>query len=253
MVHDTDRLSRSLAHQLLLLEEFERAGVRVEFATVTTDATPESTMLLQLKGMIAEYERAKIRERTMRGRREKARQGLRPGSTPPYGYRAATAAPGRVVVDEEQAGVVRMIFRWLVDEQRSARSIAVELRRLGEIQPQRGRVWAKSSVLRVLTNRAYIGEAFFNQREVVISSRTGRKTHHRLRPAAEWIPVAVPAIIPPELFEHAQHQLRATAPSSLGAPVNASSGRAGYFGAGRAGLADRPALARTGDVSLQWS
>jgi site-specific DNA recombinase len=217
LVHDTDRLSRSLAHQLLLLEEFERARVRVDFATVTADPTPEGTMLLQMKGMIAEYERAKIRERTSRGRREKARQGLRPGSAPPYGYQLDPTLRGRLLVDEEQAAVVRMMFDWLVDKQRSVRSIAVELRRLG-IRSQRGPTWAMSSVRRVLTNRAYIGEAFFNQREVVVSPRTGRKTHHRLRPSTDWIPVAMPALIAPELFARAQQQLARNRAVLVGRP-----------------------------------
>ena len=99
-----------------------------------------------------------------------------------------------------------MMFHWLVDEQRSARSIAVELRRLG-IRPQRGEQWAKSSVRNVLTNRFYIGEGFFNQREVVANPGTGRKTRHRLRPATEWILLATPAIVTPELFARAQQQL----------------------------------------------
>ena len=99
-----------------------------------------------------------------------------------------------------------MMFHWLVDEQRSARSIAVELRRLG-IRPQRGEQWAKSSVRNVLTTRFYIGESFFNQREVVANPGTGRKTRHRLRPATEWILLATPAIVTPELFARAQQQL----------------------------------------------
>jgi site-specific DNA recombinase len=99
-----------------------------------------------------------------------------------------------------------MMFHWLVDEQRSARSIAVELRRLG-IRPRCGEQWAKSSVRNVLTIRFYIGEGFFNQREVVANPGTGRKTRHRLRPATEWIPLATPAIVTPELFARAQQQL----------------------------------------------
>jgi hypothetical protein len=128
-----------------------------------------------------------------------------------------------------------MMFHWLVDEQRSARSIAVELRRLG-IRPQCGEQWAKSSVRNVLTIRFYIGEGFFNQREVVANPGTGRKTRHRLRPATEWIPLATPAIVTPELFARAQQQLPATAPCSPAAPAGGCFCCAGSCGVGRAAV-----------------
>ena len=75
VIHDPDRLARRLALQLLLDDEFRRAGVRLEFVTVRTDGTAEGDLLLNVKGVVAEYERLKIRERTMRGRREKALRG----------------------------------------------------------------------------------------------------------------------------------------------------------------------------------
>ena len=76
LVHDPDRLSRKLGHHAILLEEFERAGVRLEFITMPVADTPETKMFLNMKNMFSEYEREKIRERTLRGRREKARQGF---------------------------------------------------------------------------------------------------------------------------------------------------------------------------------
>jgi len=74
LVDDPDRLSRNLAHQLLLTKEFEKAGVRLEFLTTPTENTPEGRLLLDVKGVIAEYERETIRERMMRGKKEKARR-----------------------------------------------------------------------------------------------------------------------------------------------------------------------------------
>src|SRR5439155_8665600 len=136
--------------------------------------------------------------------KEKARRGFFMASRPPYGYRFDAA--GQLAVHEEEAGVVRMMFGWLVQEQRSTRSIVVELRRLG-IRPQRARAWAKSSLTRILTSRLYVGEAFFNRREVILNPRTGRKTLHRWRPREEWIAIAVPAIVTPKVFEAAQQQL----------------------------------------------
>jgi site-specific DNA recombinase len=61
LIHDVDRLARRLALQMLILEEFERAGVRVEFLTTPRDDSPEGQLLLNVKAVVAEYERLKIR------------------------------------------------------------------------------------------------------------------------------------------------------------------------------------------------
>lgn len=204
IIHDPDRLSRRLAHQLLLVEEFERAGVRLEFLTTPSEETPEGRLLLQVKGVVAEYERAKIRERTLRGKREKARRGLIPAGPIPYGYRQDSAVPGRLVAHEDEASVVRLIFRWLVDEGRSVRAIVGELRRLG-VRPRRSRQWARSSVRRMLTDPLYIGRAYFNRRQ-----RVGDAAGHqvvRFRDEKDWIALTVPALVSPEVYQAAQRQL----------------------------------------------
>ena len=200
LVHDPDRLARKLAHQLLLVEEVEHAGVHLEFKTTPREDTPEGRLLLNVKGVVAEYEREKIRERTLRGKKEKARRGLIPAGAIAYGYQAAPGAPnGTLVPDPEQAEVVRQIFQWLVEEQRSIRAIVTELNRLGMRAPRSTR-WAKSSVRRLLTNELYVGRAYFNRR-----NRAGDKVS--IRPESEWIAVPVPAIIPEEVFQRAHAAL----------------------------------------------
>ena len=74
-VHCPDRLARNYAHQVLLLDEFTRAGVEVVFLNREVGQTPEDQLLLQVQGMIAEYERAKILERSRRGKRHGAQVG----------------------------------------------------------------------------------------------------------------------------------------------------------------------------------
>jgi site-specific DNA recombinase len=68
LVYAPDRLSRRYAHQILLIEEFARAGVEILFIRSKRAATPEDELLLQFQGMIAEYERAQILERSRRGK-----------------------------------------------------------------------------------------------------------------------------------------------------------------------------------------
>src|SRR5437870_10237595 len=70
LVYAPDRLSRKYAYQVLLGEEFARCGVSVVFLKSPSGETG------QFQGMIAEYERAQIAERTRRGKRHKAQQGL---------------------------------------------------------------------------------------------------------------------------------------------------------------------------------
>src|SRR5437870_2030571 len=182
-------------------------GARRVLAHTTLGNARGSALLEHVKGVIAEYEREKIRERTGRGRREKARRGLVVSGTYAYGFRPDPSRPGTLVIHEEEAGVVRMVYRWLTNEQRPIRSMATELRRLG-IRPRRGRGWVPSSLRNMLTNPIYAGRAYFNRREVIPSPSTGKpRTGRRMRPETEWISVPVPPIVSAETFERAQQQL----------------------------------------------
>ena len=79
--------------------------------------SPEDNLLLQLQGMFAEDERAKVLERSRRGKRHRARAGaVSAPSRAPYGYRHVTREAGggvaRYDIDEDAARVVRQIFAW---------------------------------------------------------------------------------------------------------------------------------------------
>jgi site-specific DNA recombinase len=74
-VHSPDRLARRFSHQVLLLDEFQRAGVEVVFLNRPLGRSPEDDLLLQIQGVVAEYERTQIIERSRRGKRHAARQG----------------------------------------------------------------------------------------------------------------------------------------------------------------------------------
>src|SRR5438270_6094791 len=117
-VHCPDRLARNYAHQVLLLEEFLRAGVEVVFLNREVGQTPEDQLLLQVQGMIAEYERAKILERSRRGKRHAAQVGnVSVLSCAPYGYRYVNKQDGageaRFEIVLEEARVVRQVFAWI--------------------------------------------------------------------------------------------------------------------------------------------
>ncbi|MGB2687381.1 MAG: recombinase family protein, partial [Desulfobacterales bacterium] len=87
LIYSPDRLSRKYAYQVLLVEEFARQGIEIIFIRSPKASTPEEHLLLQFQGMIAEYERAQITERTRRGKRFRAKSGLvNVLSGAPYGY-----------------------------------------------------------------------------------------------------------------------------------------------------------------------
>jgi site-specific DNA recombinase len=223
-VHSPDRLARRYAYQVVLLEEFQSHGVSVRFVTGPETQSAEDELLVQVQGMIAEYERAKIAERCRRGKLHRARQGcVNPLGGAPYGYlytRKSDQASASYQVLLAEARVVRQVFDWLVLEQRSIGEI---VRRLNhqQVPTKRGAArWDRSTVWALLRNPAYIGKAAFGKTEAVESRvrlRTIRgraptarraKGAHKDKPAQDWITIPVPAIVSEDLFAAAAEQLK---------------------------------------------
>jgi site-specific DNA recombinase len=220
---DPDRLSRKYAYQVILVEEFQQHGVEVVFLNRPLGQTPEESLFLQLQGMIAEYERAKILERTRRGRRHAARRGdVGVFSQAPYGYRylaksAGEAACFQVVLEE--ARVVREIFDWSGRERASLREIARRLKKRGILSPTGRAAWSPSTIRQLLGNPAYCGRAAYGKRRVI-----ERRSHLRPRRGdpdrprrwqslertseADWIRIAVPALVGEELFQQVSEEMQ---------------------------------------------
>jgi site-specific DNA recombinase len=117
-VHAPDRLARSHAHQVVLIEEFRRSGAEVVFLNRAIGDTAEDNLLLQVQSIISECERVKILERVRRGRLHAARSGAVSALTgAPFGYRYICRAAGggvaRFEIAEDEAEIVRRIFAWL--------------------------------------------------------------------------------------------------------------------------------------------
>src|SRR5580658_6181892 len=114
LAYSPDRLSRKYAYQILLIEELARNGVETLFVKAPQGSSAEDQLLVQFQGMIAEYERAQILERSRRGKRHRAQQGqVNVLSGAPFGYRYVrktdqSAAYYEVV--ENQARIVRMVY-----------------------------------------------------------------------------------------------------------------------------------------------
>src|SRR3954453_5428333 len=117
-VHSPDRLARRYAYQVLLVDELHRAGVEIVFLNRPIGTSAEDDLLLQVQGMVAEYERAKILERSRRGKRHAAHAGsVNVLGGAPYGYRYLSKHEGggqaRYEILPEQARVVERVFAWV--------------------------------------------------------------------------------------------------------------------------------------------
>jgi site-specific DNA recombinase len=222
-VHSPDRLARRYAYQVVLLEEFARHGTQVVFVNGPSGQSAEDELLVQVQGMIAEYERAKILERCRRGKLHKARTGVvNPLSGAPYGYmyvRRTETEPARYQIVLHEAKVVRQVFSWYVEEQVSIGEI---VRRLADegIETRTGKSkWDRSTIWAMLKNPAYMGHAAFGKTQAVergkllrpIRSRnaTPRRTKstYRDKQKEDWIAIAVPAIVSAKVFDAAAEQL----------------------------------------------
>jgi site-specific DNA recombinase len=170
-VHSPDRFARKYAWQVLVLEELTRVGVEVVFLNREIGKIPEDDLLLQVQGMIAEYEHAKIVERSRRGKRQAARRGdVSVLSGAPFGYRylsrRQTGGAAQYQVVLEEAKVVRQIFEWVACDGASLREVCRRLQREG-IKTQTGKdAWDPATIVGMLKNPAYTGSAAFGKTRV---------------------------------------------------------------------------------------
>jgi site-specific DNA recombinase len=111
LAQDRDRIAREPAYHYLLKREFEEHGAKIRALNDRGDDTPEGELTDGILDQLAKYERAKISERSRRGKLQKARQGkVVAGPRPPYGFRYNDARDN-YVVDPEKMRVIERIFR----------------------------------------------------------------------------------------------------------------------------------------------
>lgn len=215
LIYSPDRLSRKYAYQVLLTEEFAQNGVDVVFIKSPKVTTPEEELLLQFQGMIAEYERAQIIERSRRGKRYRAKTGsVSVLSGAPYGYRYVKKAegfPAYYEIIEKEAEVVRKVYKLYTED---GFSIAGTVGWLNDNDiPTRKRVskWERTTVWAMLRNPAYKGTACYGKTKSSERKKITRPLRKRggfssrcssnvERPKEEWIEISVPAIVSEDIF-----------------------------------------------------
>jgi len=221
LAYSPDRLSRKYAYQILLIEEFARHGVETVFVKSPQGDSAEDQLLVQFQGMIAEYERAQILERSRRGKRHRAQAGeVSVMSGAPYGYRyirKTDEMPAAYVVDEAEARIVRRVYEMYTVEGLSIGEITRRLNTEG-VPARKASRWERSVVWGVLRNPAYRGVACFGKTRISARTRVMRPQRRRgtttpsitaghQRPREEWIEIPVPALVTEESFARAQELL----------------------------------------------
>jgi site-specific DNA recombinase len=222
-VHSPDRLSRSYPYQVLLVEELQRYGVEIAFLNHDIGRSPEENLLLQVQGMMAEYERAKILERSRRGKRHAAKAGVvNVLGGAPYGYRYIgkydAGGLARYEIVEAQAEVVRQIFAWIALDRCSIGQVCRQLQDREIPSPRGKNYWDRTTVWGILKNSAYVGQARFGKTRV--GPKRPRLRGQRGKPAEsrkdasvydtaieEQIVIAVPAIVEEAIFNAVAEQL----------------------------------------------
>ncbi|WP_433192213.1 recombinase family protein [Nocardia sp. CA-107356] len=224
LCYSPDRLARKFAYQALLIEEFTRAGTRVEFVNGPRGDSPEDQLLVQFQGMFAEYEKAQIMERYRRGKTHRAKTGsVNVLSGAPYGYRylRRNDHSGAVYeIVEHEAALVAELFRRYADDGASLAELTRWLTDDPATPTRTGKQrWDRSTVWGMLRNPAYAGRAVFGKTMVVHESPSlnraarlaGRETPKASktvdRPREEWTEIPVPAIVTDETFERVAQRL----------------------------------------------
>jgi site-specific DNA recombinase len=223
LCYSPDRLARKFAYQALLIEEFARAGVRVEFVRGPRGDTPEDQLMVQFQGMFAEYEKAQLMERYRRGKAHRARTGsVNVLSGAPFGYRylrKTDHAGAAYEIIGHEAVLVAEMFRRYADDGASIADLARWLTSQGASTRTGKSRWDRSVIWAMLRNPAYAGTAVFGKTMAVagtpalnrVARLQGRSVPRAVktvdRPETEWTRIPVPAIVDQDTFERAGQRL----------------------------------------------
>jgi site-specific DNA recombinase len=207
VVREIDRLSRDIGKQYMIEGELNRNGVKVVYVLSEYPDTPEGHLNKAIKAAIASYERTKITERMVRGRRREAKRGSIIGhGKAPYGYDLVHDGNKYIlVINEQQAAVVRLIYKWYTQGEGgngpiSMRAICHRLAEKGYLTPSGKAVkWPRPTVSRIISSETYAGVWHYG--------KYAKEPGHRINnPVESWIPVEVPAIVDREVWELAQER-----------------------------------------------
>jgi site-specific DNA recombinase len=193
IVYRIDRFFRDVRHLLDTMDFLEAHGVKFISATEPFDtSTPVGRYILGQFGLIAELERTTFLERARAGRSRRIASGKWWG-TPPFGY-DYDLSPGTLVLNEREAEVIRLAYKFYKEPGETLESVANKLNALG-YRGKKGYRWTGGTVHALLTRELYTGKSYLNKNEATKGNRP-------------LIPITAPQIISRDEFEFMQELLR---------------------------------------------
>ncbi len=226
LIYDPDRLGRRYFYQELIMDELLQLGIQTLFVTVPPVKDLNDRMMGGMRGLFAEYERAKISERFRIGKVNRINLGNVLVSEAPYGYTyipnkgkkgSSEYVVGHFRKNTKEVKIIKMIFDWVANEGYTLRAVVRKLDELG-IKPRKSKrgVWNTSTLSTLLRNQTFIGKAHWGSSYAVVPEKPFKdqkykkikKTSRKMKPESEWLSIKVPRIIDDVTFHKAGQKLR---------------------------------------------
>ncbi|RDX19471.1 recombinase [Bifidobacterium longum] len=213
VVYNMSRFARNAANALTTLQKLKSYNVSLYVIKEGIDSTTKmGETMFSFASIFADLERDNIRENTTAGRYQKARNGLWNGAQAPFGYRLDS---GKLVIQEDEAEVVRIIFDRYVHTPDGIHKIAVWLNEHGYKKEPRGNgkyVFFNPETLKnILDNPVYAGKIAYGRRRMEQVEGENNEFHPVRQDREDWqiSEKQHEAIVSSELFEEAQKRREA--------------------------------------------
>lgn len=195
-----DRLTRDNTLQGVVSRRIWNMGVDIEFIEFEVDPdNPESMLMYNIQGSIAQYNKAKIHANSRRGRIQKAKKGQIPSFRRMYGY-TYNKKEDNVDINEDEKNVILEMIDMLLNQDMSCNQIAQDLSERGIDAPS-GDIWYQTTVTRILRNKSYTGEFYYGKTKVM---QINGEKKQLPRPKEEWIKIKIPNIMDQKTYEDVQ-------------------------------------------------
>jgi len=203
VVKDISRFARNTVDLLQSVRKLKSLGIETQFLTANMTSMGNSEFVLTIFGALAQEESANTSKRIKFGKKMNAEKGRVPNIV--YGYDKTIGDYFNLSINEEEAKVIRQMYKWYTEEGFGGAKIANMLNERG-VKTKRGNNWSQNSVCRILTNEIYTGK-IINGKEEVADFLTGQRKE---KDESEWLVTLRPElrIIEDEIFDKAQEILK---------------------------------------------
>lgn len=203
VVKDISRFARNTVDLLQNVRKLKALGIETQFLTANMTSMGNSEFVLTIFGALAQEESANTSKRVKFGKKMNAEKGRVPNIV--YGYDKTIGDYFNLTINEEEAKVIRQIYKWYTEEGFGGAAIANKLNEKG-IKTKRNCKWSQNATCRILSNELYTGK-IINGKQEVSDFLTGQRKE---KDETEWMVVERPElrIIDDETFEKAQEILR---------------------------------------------